>query len=106
MKVNIDYIEALNQHFESKFPNKGFFILKANLDTHNTIKAYKKYTLTLYYHTKNNNEIILQYSNTGKVLNGDSSQLEEDTHIVMLKLIYSEMDKIYELGSKSISDTN
>lgn len=106
MKINIDYIEALNQLFESKYPNKGFFILKVNIDQHKVVKAFRTCSLSLYHHYKNNNNIFIQTATSGKVLNGDTSQLLEDAHMEMLKEIFLNINKIDELGSKSVSDTN
>lgn len=106
MKVNIDYIEALNQLFESKYPNRGFFILKVNIEQHKIIKAFRTCSLSLYHHYKNNNIIFIQTSTSGKVLNGDTTQLLEDAHMEMLKEIYLNIDKIDGIGSKSISNTN
>ena len=106
MKVTIDYIEALNQYFENRFPNKGHFILKVTKEQNKTIKAYWTYTLSLYHYYKGSNDLITQYSNTGKVINGNFAQLEEDTHLIMLKSIFLTIDKINELGGKSISDSD
>lgn len=106
MKVDIDYIEVLNQLFETKYPNKGFFILKVNIDQHKIVKAFRICSLSLYHHYKNNNTIFIQTNTSGKVLNGDTSQLLEDAHMEMLKEIYLNINKIDELGSKSISDSD
>lgn len=83
-----DIVNSLNTYLKNKIP--GFFVLHEEIKPHPKFKAYKNYSLKLWYINKDLKTLVI-------TINLTERQLEGQEEMINNKLLNALLNKIYEL---------
>ena len=64
----IDIVEGFNKFFVERYPNRGFFVSKLNVEQGKISKLYKTYTLEVWCVDGENKQLISSASRTENVV--------------------------------------
>ena len=82
-----DIVEAINIELKARrkelnIERKGHFILQRNIDVDSSFKAYKTYSVKLwYFETKKKTKVIMEDKITEKVLNNNDDNVVRSLNI-------------------------
>lgn len=95
-------IDALNHYYLEKFPNaKGWFIGKEYIAP-TKINLYKKYQVSIYYHTPGKNHLAYTQELIDRCPEGTEEEFKEKFTISLLVGIFNNLRKFDEYEAFSI----
>lgn len=89
-----DIVEGLNRHIEDRrsekdISSKGHLVLQRVIEPHPTFKAYKTYKAVLWFVKGKNRYIVLSFSHSAKVLEGQEESIQQYINIELCHLIFN-----------------
>ena len=93
-----DIIQSINNYFKSKYPNnEGWFIGRMTI-VPQSIKAYKKCNIEVYYHTSGHNELFLIEEVTEKATKDSEDKLKNNALIKLISTLLSKKEELDKYG--------
>lgn len=95
-----DIVEGLNRHIEDKrsersIISRGHLILQRVIEPHPTFKAYKTYKAILWFVKGKNRHIVISFSHSAKVLEGQEESTQQYINTELCHLIFNWIDSSF-----------
>lgn len=68
-----DIVEGINKYFIEKYPNKGFFIHKLNIESNPISKAHKTYNFELWHINGKLKNKIIEIQESGRYIESNNN---------------------------------
>ena len=94
----IDIVEGFNQFFEERYPNKGHFVSKLNIEQSNISKLYKTYTLEVWYVNGSYKKKVMDISKSARVPDNMDDIVIRDLNIELTKAMFRDYNILLEYG--------
>lgn len=94
----IDIIEGFNRLFETKYPDKGYFISKLNIEQSKLSKIYKTYSLEIWYINKKDKTLINTIQKSARVTDNMDEKIIKELNIELSYVLFRDYEKLMKYG--------
>lgn len=94
----IDILEGFNQFFEERYPKRGHFVSKLNVEQSKISKLYKTYTIEVWYVEGTYKKSVLTLQKSARVPDNMDDIVIRDLNIELSKAMFKNYSNLLEYG--------
>ena len=94
----IDILEGFNQFFEERYPKRGHFVSKLNVEQSKISKLYKTYTIEVWYVEGTYKKSVLTLQKSARVPDNMDDMVIRDLNIELTRMMFKNYSNLLEYG--------